>query len=192
MLSTGVPIGQQSTIIIAMAMLLPGSETGIYQYFFGTSANNYPTDPTSSFISSVSPTANFSGVVDVGHYGIYDGTSERSVFGVPRIPISGGPSNGDPAVLAIRLDAGNDTMKLRANTGAEVSITRSEIGAHYAVDRGTIMLGTWKNAGVRTAASPHARLFGAAIYNRALSDTVLATAMAAIRRNAEQAGIVFA
>lgn len=192
MLATNVPIGQQCTVIVAMESLLPGNETSVYQFPFGPSANNYSTNPAVTVTHTVSPTVNFSGHLAVGNYALFDGTVGRVVLGGPRHALVDGPTNNQPTVLGLRIDAPNDTVKLRANVGAELVVTRPEIGDHYAVDRGTIMLGAFANQAVRTAASPNARLFGAAIYSRALSDSVLATAMSAIRRNAEDAGIVFA
>ena len=193
-LSTGVPLGPQATVILAVASLIPGGETNVYQTFFSPSSNALPTNPALSQSHNASPVLNFDGnlAANVGTYGVLDGTTGRVVLGTPRVDIVGGPKAAAPAVLTVRIDTAASVLRLASNIGTERVVSRPEIAAHYGTSRGTVMLGAWGNSTFRTAATPNARLFGAAIYDRTLTTEEITRAMRAIRRPAELAGIVFA
>ncbi|QBX34579.1 hypothetical protein E4191_07545 [Paracoccus liaowanqingii] len=191
-IATGVPITATTTILLAIESLVPGGQPALYQSFYSPSTNNLLTDPTAATFGAVSPMINFDGSVASGNFALFEGVTGLPTLGTARLPITGGPSNNQPTSLALKIDAPANTLELLAQRGTPRVVTRAGVGAHYGDGEGNAMLGMWWHGGARPSVTPVARLFGAAIYHRVLDGAELQMAMAALRRPAENAGIVFA
>lgn len=167
---TGVTFNRRMTIIGAMANPLPGSETGVYNVLFGTTASGFDSNP-SNLNPNTAPVLHYSGVTAApgGNSNIYD--ADGAQMGALSTPLTGAPQYSAPGAFAITIDGEADTYTAEWLGGPRATKVNAGIGTYWdgASDRGNLVIGCHPYAFGRSAAPVLCRVYGYAVYNRPMT-----------------------
>ncbi len=186
-IDTGIPQGGEFTVVACLNNTMDSAVLDGYPTIFGDTGNNIPANKSAS--GSNNPRLS----INMGLSG--SSTNDIALFnnagnllnGATRVKVSESQygSGNQPSILALTISA--DTVGFRTFSGFDHSITDADISAAYTGVAGTMAVGIWAHGSPDGISG---RLYGYAIYDRALSDTEIAEAMAAMNTRVAARGVV--
>lgn len=167
---TGVTFNRRMTIIGAMANPLPGSETGVYNVLFGTTASGFDSNPANGN-PNTAPVLHYYGVAAApgGLSTIYD--ADGAQMGALSTPLTGAPQYSAPGAFAITIDGEADTYTAEWLGGPRATTVNAGIGTYWdgASDRGNLIIGCHPFGSARSTAATLCRVYGYAVYDRPMT-----------------------
>lgn len=192
-LQTAIPInpsGRQMTVFVACSNTLPGSESGVFNTFVGSTTNYGMALPENNHSNSPSLVLNFSGGT-TPKWQVYN--SSAAMLGGANLLAGGAPQPGfsEPTVAALDIDGVNSIVKLHVLGAAMASVSDPDIGVYYdgSTSRGALEIGAWPNGTARSAAASIAQIYAVAAYAKTFTDSDAQSHMAFMKKIAEARGV---
>lgn len=186
------PAGQQQTVFIAGANILPGSEAGVYNVWYGSSINDISVPPTGTMTNAPALSITSNGTSPGPAITAFN--ADTSILGVNVLHLSGYPGFGQPGIWAIDIDASTDTVRVHGLGRTTSSRTNVGVSTYYdgTTDRGALTIGTWAHGAARSANDTISDLYAVAAYNRTFSEQTAQRYMQYMASMLADRGLTFA
>jgi hypothetical protein len=185
-LNSGIKQPSQFTILVCANLSMPTDSHNGYPTYTGDTGNGIPSSKASSGNNSPRLAINtaLQGADDSN--GLYSANSEM-LRGKARIRVPEGTygSANQPALMA--LSVGLDSLMFRTLSGFKAPVSDPDIQTGYAAVNEDVLLGLWAHG---SPGGISGRLYGFAVYERALNDDEMSEAMAAMNTRVSARGVV--
>lgn len=185
------PPGRRVTVFVCGSNTIPGSEAGLYNSWAGSTSNTGMSTPAGSHGNAPALTLVYAGVDASPRWGVFDSSSD--MIGMPTLsdPLIGLPAFGQPSVAAMDIDGVTGTVKLHVLGQPTRSVTDPRVSAFYdgVTNRGSVEIGIWPYAAVRSAAPSIGQLYMASAYYKTFGEAEAQSCMGFMRGVAETRGV---